>query len=154
MNNKLNKLYNSIGDNELNNQKRLWIAVDGMGGDHAPGPILEGCLKAINRLPLCIKFVGEKEKVLNSAKELEIQDLLDRSIADGYLEIVSSGPSVGMDEEATVVRRKKDASINVAMNLVKKGEALAMYSAGNSGALMASAIFVWVTFAHFVFSVR
>ena len=47
---------------------RLWVAVDGMGGDHAPGPILDGCLKAIERLPLCIKFVGETEKILKAAK--------------------------------------------------------------------------------------
>jgi glycerol-3-phosphate acyltransferase PlsX len=46
-----------------------------------------------------------------------------------------------MDEEATVVRRKRDASINLAMDLVKQGQATAVYSAGNSGAVMASAIF-------------
>ncbi len=121
--------------------KRLWVAVDGMGGDYAPGPILDGCLKAIERLPLCIKFVGEKEKVLDSAKEMGLLDLLNQTIALGHIELVASGKSVGMDEEATVVRKKRDASINIAMDLVKKGEALAVYSAGNSGALMASAIF-------------
>ena len=120
---------------------RLWVAVDGMGGDHAPGPILDGCLKAIERLPLCIKFVGEKEKVLESAKEMGLLDLLNQKIAAGHIELVASGKSVGMNEEATVVRKKRDASINIAMDLVKKGEALAVYSAGNSGALMASAIF-------------
>ena len=120
---------------------RLWVAVDGMGGDHAPGPILDGCLKAIERLPLCIKFVGEKEKVLESAKEMGLLDLLNQTIAAGHIELVASGKSVGMNEEATVVRKKRDASINIAMDLVKKGEALAVYSAGNSGALMASAIF-------------
>ncbi len=120
---------------------RLWVAVDGMGGDFAPGPILDGCLKAIDRLPLCIKFVGEKEKVLDAAKEMGILDLLNQTIDEGYIELVASGTSVGMDEEATVVRRKRDASINIAMDLVKKKEALAVYSAGNSGALMASAIF-------------
>jgi glycerol-3-phosphate acyltransferase PlsX len=46
-----------------------------------------------------------------------------------------------MNEEATVVRKKRDASINMAMDLVKDGRALAVYSAGNSGAVMASAIF-------------
>ncbi len=46
-----------------------------------------------------------------------------------------------MHEEATVVRRKRDASINLAMDLVKGGQATAVYSAGNSGAVMASAIF-------------
>ncbi len=127
--------------NSIDDSKRIWVAVDGMGGDHAPGPILEGCLKAVNRLPICIKFVGENDKIMQSAKELEIQDLLNKCIADGFIELVPSGPAVGMDEEATAVRRKRDASINVAMNLVKKGQALAVYSAGNSGALMASAIF-------------
>ena len=120
---------------------RLWVAVDGMGGDYAPGPILDGCLKAIERLPLCIKFVGEKEKVLESAKEMGLLDLFNQTIAAGHIELVASGKSVGMNEEATVVRKKRDASINIAMDLVKKGEALAVYSAGNSGALMASAIF-------------
>ena len=120
---------------------RLWVAVDGMGGDYAPGPSLDGCLKAIERLPLCIKFVGEKEKVLESAKEMGLLDLFNQTIAAGHIELVASGKSVGMNEEATVVRKKRDASINIAMDLVKKGEALAVYSAGNSGALMASAIF-------------
>jgi glycerol-3-phosphate acyltransferase PlsX len=46
-----------------------------------------------------------------------------------------------MHDEATVVRRKRDASINMAMDLVKSGEATAVYSAGNSGAVMAAAIF-------------
>ena len=57
------------------------------------------------------------------------------------MELIASGPSVEMHEEATAVRRKRDASINVAMDLLKKGEAMAAYSAGNSGALMAAAIF-------------
>ena len=126
---------------EINDSERIWIAVDGMGGDYAPGPILEGCIKAIDRLPICIKFVGEKEIVLASAEEIGILDLLNQTIKEGKLELVSSGKSVGMDEEATVVRKKRDSSINLAMDLVKKGEAKAVYSAGNSGALMASAIF-------------
>ncbi len=128
-------------NSSIDDSERIWVAVDGMGGDHAPGPILEGCLKAIDRLPICIMFVGESEKILSCAKEMGIEEFLNEYIANGYLKLVPSGPSVGMDEEATAVRRKRDASINVAMNLVKKGEALAVYSAGNSGALMASAIF-------------
>ncbi len=127
--------------NEVSDQERLWVAVDGMGGDHAPGPILEGCLKAVERLPIKIKFVGELEKVKESAKSLGLTELVDQAQKAGNLELIGSGVSVGMNEEATVVRRKRDASINVAMNLVKEGKALAMYSAGNSGALMASAIF-------------
>jgi glycerol-3-phosphate acyltransferase PlsX len=70
-----------------------------------------------------------------------LEELLEQATGAGRIQIVASGPSVGMDEEATVVRRKRDASINVAMDLVKNGQAMAVYSAGNSGAVMASAIF-------------
>ena len=132
---------NSLDKKVFQSSERLWIAVDGMGGDHAPSQILDGCIQAIQRLPIKIKFVGEHKKILNDAKKNGLSEELTRSIEDGNLEIVPSGKSIGMDEEATAVRKKRDASINIAMDLVKKGKALAVYSAGNSGALMASAIF-------------
>ena len=134
-------LQGNTGDDEIQDADRLWVAVDGMGGDHAPGPILEGCLEAIDRLPLKIRFVGETDKVLEAADALGLSDRLDQAQAADHLDLVASGPSIGMDDEATAVRRKRDASINLAMDLVKKGQALAVYSAGNSGAMMASAIF-------------
>tara|TARA_Y100000589_G_scaffold295824_1_gene302536 strand:+ start:107 stop:1513 length:1407 start_codon:yes stop_codon:yes gene_type:complete len=121
--------------------ERVWIAVDGMGGDHAPGPILEGCLEAISRLPINIKFVGQIDKINQVAKDNGIDDLMEAEIENNRLELVQSGAPIGMNEEATAVRKKKDSSINVAMNLVKESKAKAVYSAGNSGALMASAIF-------------
>ena len=126
---------------EIEDRDRLWVAVDGMGGDHAPGPILEGCLQAIERLPLRIRFIGETDRVLAAAAALQLGDQVNAAVSAGHLDLVASGPSIEMGEEATVVRRKRDASINVAMDLVKRGEALAVYSAGNSGAVMASAIF-------------
>ena len=132
---------NDAGKNFIKDSERLWIAVDGMGGDFAPGPILEGCLDAINRLPLKIKFVGEEEKIVEEAQKVGIEDLLNQAISNNYLELIPSSEVIGMDEEATAVRKKRNASINIAMDLVKKGKALAVYSAGNSGALMASAIF-------------
>ncbi|MCU0530254.1 MAG: phosphate acyltransferase PlsX [Cyanobium sp. Prado107] len=125
----------------INDADRLWVAVDGMGGDHAPGPILEGCLQAVERLPLRVRFVAEPDRLRTAVAELELQAQLDHAITRGWIQLVPSGPSVGMDEEATVVRRKRDASINLAMDLVKQGQATAVYSAGNSGAVMASAIF-------------
>ena len=126
---------------EIEDSDRLWVAVDGMGGDHAPGPILEGCLQAIERLPLRIRFIGETDRVLAAAAALQLGDQVNAAVSAGHLDLVASGPSIEMGEEATAVRRKRDASINVAMDLVKRGEALAVYSAGNSGAVMASAIF-------------
>ncbi len=128
-------------NNEGNHPERVWIAVDGMGGDHAPGPILEGCLEAISRLPINIKFVGQINIINQIAEENGLVDLMEAEIENKRLELVQSGPPIGMNEEATAVRKKKDSSINVAMNLVKENKAKAVYSAGNSGALMASAIF-------------
>ena len=137
----LRRLQGGNDENEIKDEDRLWVAVDGMGGDSAPGPILEGCLQAIERLPLKIRFVGEQDRVRAAAADLELEATLERAQASGHFELVPSGPSIGMDDEATAVRRKRDASINVAMDLVKQGRATAVYSAGNSGAVMASAIF-------------
>jgi glycerol-3-phosphate acyltransferase PlsX len=125
----------------IDDAQRLWVAVDGMGGDHAPGAVLEGCLRAVELLPLRLHFVGEPDRLARAVAELGLQEQLEEAIARGLIRLVPSGPSVGMDDEATVVRRKRDASINLAMDLVKRGEATAVYSAGNSGAVMASAIF-------------
>jgi glycerol-3-phosphate acyltransferase PlsX len=129
------------GDQPIDDRQRLWVAVDGMGGDHAPGAILEGCLRALDLLPVRIRFVAEPEPLRQAVAALELQESLDGAVARGLLQIVPSGASVGMNDEATAVRRKRDASINKAMDLVKSGEATAVYSAGNSGAVMASAIF-------------
>ncbi len=137
----LRRLQGGDDTTEIDDRDRLWVAVDGMGGDHAPGPILEGCLQAIQRLPLRIRFIGETDRVLAAAAALQLGDQVNAAVSAGHLDLVASGPSIEMGEEATAVRRKRDASINVAMDLVKRGEALAVYSAGNSGAVMASAIF-------------
>ena len=132
---------NSIENKDNSNSERIWIAVDGMGGDYAPAPILEGCLDAISRFPINIKFVGKIEKVRNEAERIGLKDLLDKEIENNRLELIDSGDPIGMNEEATAVRKRKNASINVAMDLVKNNKAKAVYSAGNSGAMMASAIF-------------
>ena len=141
----LRRLQQGPGDPEewpvIHDRDRLWIAVDGMGGDHAPGPILEGCLRALRLLPLRIRFVAEQEPLERAVASLGLGEDLEEAQSRGLLQLVPSGLSVGMNEEATVVRRKRDASINMAMDLVKSGQAMAVYSAGNSGAVMASAIF-------------
>ena len=141
----LRRLQRGLGgpgeDTPINDSDRLWVAVDGMGGDHAPGPILEGCLRAVELLPLRVRFVAETALLQAAVTTMGLQDELNEAVARGLIELVASGPSVGMNEEATVVRKKRDASINKAMDLVKQGEATAIYSAGNSGAVMAAAIF-------------
>ena len=125
----------------IDDARRLWVAVDGMGGDHAPDAILEGCLRAVERLPLRIRLVAEPGPLRRAIERLGVAAELEEAQNRALIDIVPSGPSVTMDDEATAVRRKRDASINLAMDLVKRGQALAAYSAGNSGAVMASAIF-------------
>ncbi|WP_216903872.1 phosphate acyltransferase PlsX [Synechococcus sp. CCY 9618] len=137
----LRRLQQGSGGIGIDDRGRLWVAVDGMGGDHAPGPILEGCLRAVSLLPLRIRFVAEPEPLRRAVAAMGLTQALDEAVERGLIQLVPSGPSVGMNEEATVVRRKRDASINLAMDLVKRGEATAVYSAGNSGAVMAAAIF-------------
>jgi glycerol-3-phosphate acyltransferase PlsX len=128
-------------DGPIDDRRRLWVAVDGMGGDHAPGAILEGCLRAVQLLPVRVRFVAESEPLYRAVAELGLQEALQDALDRQLIQLVASGPSIGMDDEATAVRRKRDASVNLAMDLVKRGEATAVYSAGNSGAVMASAIF-------------
>ena len=72
---------------EESQSKRIWIAVDGMGGDYAPGPILEGCLEAISRFPINIKFVGKIEKVKVEAEKTGLAELLQNEI-DNNLSLI------------------------------------------------------------------
>lgn len=121
--------------------RRLWLAVDGMGGDHAPEAILRGCLEAVQRLPVRLWFCCEPQALDTLWQDEALLQDFERSVSNGLITVVDAGPSVTMADEATAVRRKRKASINMAMDLVNSGRAHGIYSAGNSGAVMASAIF-------------
>lgn len=108
------------------------IAIDAMGGDHAPNEIVAGALRAQEELGVKVLLVGEPEK---------IKAAMPPNANLGKVEIVSATDTIEMDEEPlSAVRRKRSASINVVMDLVKKGEADAAISAGHSGAAMAAAL--------------
>ena len=108
------------------------IAIDAMGGDHAPDEIVAGALRAQEELGVKVLLVGEPEK---------IKAVLPSNTNLGQVEIVSATDTIEMDEEPlSAVRRKRSASINVVMDLVKKGKADAAISAGHSGAAMAAAL--------------
>jgi len=109
------------------------IAIDAMGGDHAPGEIVAGALRAREELGVEVLLVGDPQ---------EIQCQLPPKTNLGRLEILPAEEAIAMDEEPlTAIRRKPKASINVAMDLVKQGRAEAVVSAGHSGAAMAAALF-------------
>lgn len=111
---------------------RAKIALDAMGGDHAPEEIVIGAIRASRELDVDIFLVGDRQA---------IEDCLALHPHQGVnLTIVDAEGVVEMEEDAVVVRRKPKASINVAMNLVKEKQADAVVSAGHSGAAMAAAL--------------
>jgi glycerol-3-phosphate acyltransferase PlsX len=109
------------------------IALDAMGGDNAPAEPVAGALLARDEHGVEVALVGQKE-----ALEAE---LARQSQSASAMRIVHASEIIGMDEEpARAVRAKRDSSINVAMGMVKRGEAGGFVSAGNTGAAMASAL--------------
>ncbi|MBS1246301.1 MAG: phosphate acyltransferase [Proteobacteria bacterium] len=116
------------------------IALDAMGGDHGPAVTVPGALAALRTHPdLNLVLVGQRAV-------LEKELARHTGAEGGRLRIQEASQVVGMDEPpAQALRGKKDSSMRVAINLVKSGEAQAVVSAGNTGALMATARFVLKT---------
>jgi phosphate acyltransferase len=103
----------------------LPIALDAMGGDHAPGAIVEGAQRAVAELGVPVLLVGRPE---------EIEGLR------GDLEVLPASEVIGMADPGSKVRTMKDSSLVRAAEAVRDGKASAMVSAGNTGATMASAL--------------
>jgi phosphate acyltransferase len=113
---------------------RARIAVDAMGGDHAPAEVVVGALRAKEELDVDILLVGDPQQIESVLKQ-------HGSSPSPQLQIVPAEGVIEMDEEPiSALKRKPKASINVAMNLVKKRQADAVISAGHSGAGMAAAL--------------
>ncbi len=118
----------------------ITIAIDAMGGDHGTRVTIPAALAYLKKYPndkvVLVGLSDEIEAALNRG------DFADRS----RLRIHPATEVVGMDESPQVVlRSKKDSSMRVSINLVKSGEASACISAGNTGALMATARYVLKT---------
>ncbi|HEL0380059.1 TPA: phosphate acyltransferase PlsX [Streptococcus equi subsp. zooepidemicus] len=108
------------------------IAIDAMGGDHAPKAIVEGVNQAIEAF-----------------SDIEVQLYGDQSRIESYLvksdrvSIVHTDEKINSDDEpAKAIRRKKNASMVLAARAVKDGRADAVLSAGNTGALLAAGLFI------------
>jgi len=93
--------------NGIQDSERIWVAVDGMGGDFAPGAILDGCLKSLSLLPLKIKFVGEIEKVKKAAIEFGLQESLDKAIKNGHFELIPVGFQLAWMKKLLRCERKR-----------------------------------------------
>jgi glycerol-3-phosphate acyltransferase PlsX len=106
------------------------IAVDAMGGDHAPAAVVEGALAAAREHGHRIVLVGKEEAVRPELTRL--------GASAGEIELVHAPETIEMHEAPVLaLRRKKHSSIRIGAHLVREGQAAAFVSAGNTGAVMA-----------------
>ncbi len=112
------------------------VALDVMGGDRAPSVNILGAMDALRYYPKLkhLFLVGDQAQIMAEA------NLQGFNLSDSRVSIVHAAEAIGMAEPgAKSVRKKKQSSINLAMDLVKEGTADAFVSAGNTGAVVASA---------------
>lgn len=111
------------------------IAVDAMGGDHAPRPEVEGAILAARQFGVKILLVGQPQELR--------RELAKHSVKNLSIETVPATEVIAMTDSPTVAfRKKKDSSAHVAARLVREGRADGLISAGNTGAVMTVARFV------------
>jgi len=107
------------------------IAVDAMGGDHAPEAEIEGAVQASSAFGIPIVLVGQEDRIRSVLGKYDTAGL--------PLEIIHASEVITMDESAaTAARKKKDSSIRVAARLMRESGVAGVVSAGNTGAVMAT----------------
>ncbi len=110
------------------------VALDAMGGDNAPGEIVLGAVQAAREYGIGVYLVGREEVIQTELAKHDIKGL--------DLPILHTDEVIEMDEHpANAVRRKKNASMTLALQLVRDGKAVGAVSAGNSGAMLAASLF-------------
>lgn len=110
------------------------IAVDAMGGDHAPGPIVEGVLRALHENhSVEVVLVGDTDRVGPLVAE-------SQSAFGDRLTLQHATDVAAMDEAASLVMRRKDSSINVCWSLLAEGSVQGVLSAGSTGATVAGGL--------------
>jgi len=108
------------------------IVVDAMGGDHGPVVIIDGALAAVKEYNTDIVLVGDEAKIKACLSKAKYQG--------DKVSVVHADEVIGMHESpATSVRRKRNSSIVVGINMVKEGKGDAFFSAGNTGAVVSAA---------------
>ncbi|MCR5669294.1 MAG: phosphate acyltransferase PlsX [Lachnospiraceae bacterium] len=106
------------------------VAVDAMGGDNAPGEIVKGAVDAINKVKdLKVILVGDEQAIHTELKKYTFD--FPRITIKATTEVIETA-----EPPVVAIKKKKDSSLVVAMQMIKTGEADAMVSAGNSGAIL------------------
>lgn len=109
----------------------ITVAVDAMGGDHAPGPEVHGAIRAARQQDVNLLLVGREDELRAELDKYEGWRQLP-------IRIVHASEVITMaDNPSTALRGKRDSSLRVAARLVREGEAHGLVSAGNTGAVMA-----------------
>jgi phosphate acyltransferase len=123
---------NAVSDSAGDTSRRR-VALDAMGGDHAPGEIVLGAIQAAQEQGIGVWLIGPEETLR--------AELARHDTAGLDLEIVHTDEVIGMDEHpAEAVRSRRRNTMTLCHELVRDGKALGAVSAGNSGAMMASAL--------------
>lgn len=113
-------------------EKNIVIALDAMGGDNAPGEICAGALKAVEKYnDIEIVLTGDKEKIKACG------------VNHSRIHIEHASEIIEPDEHpANAIRKKKDSSLRIAMEMVRRGDAQGCVSAGSTGAIVAGGVLV------------
>ena len=117
-------------------EKLIKVALDAMGGDHAPGEIVKGAVDAVNEVNnIKVFLVGKAPKIHEELKKYQYRS--------EQIEVVNAEEEISCDESPVeAIRKKKDSSKVVAMKMVKDQTADAFVSAGSSGAILVGGQFV------------
>ncbi len=114
----------------------LKIVVDGMGGDYAPLEVVKGVKEYLSEDPSTFVFIVGREKELKKCVEKQ-------KLGSGNFEIVDAEDVVTMkDSLFNYLRKKKNSSIRIGLELVRDGKAHGFYSAGNTGAVMVNSLMI------------
>jgi glycerol-3-phosphate acyltransferase PlsX len=108
------------------------VVVDAMGGDYAPGVVIEGTIAAVKKYNVEVILTGEEEKINSLLKKARYRG--DAVSVHPTQEVIEMS-----EPAATSVRRKRNSSIVVGLELVRDGRAEAFFSAGNTGAVVCAA---------------
>jgi len=116
------------------NSNNYSIVIDAMGGDFAPEEIIKGSIEAREAFRVKIKLVGNKDKIKTVAASSQLN-------LDG-IEIVPSSQEVSMNESPSeIIKKKRNSSVFIGLELASMGQGNAFLSAGNTGAVMACSLF-------------
>lgn len=117
-------------------EKLIKVALDAMGGDHAPGEIVKGAVDAVNEVNnIKVFLVGKAPRIHEELKKYQYRN--------EQIEVVNAEEEISCDESPVeAIRKKKDSSMVVAMKMVKDQTADAFVSAGSSGAILVGGQFV------------